>query len=524
MMSQLIIENGGLFDSWEPYAELTTFTYHYGFHSLVAVFHWISGVPVEKAILWTGQLTNIFAIIALYPLAYKIGKNRWAGVIAVLIAGLLSPMPMSYVNWGRYTQLAGQVILPAVIWIAWSLLERPFLEWGNIPWIRRLVDWRNLSFDIGSLVVVWFVLGGIALTHYRILILAILFFPAYFLLTVSRRTIIGLLGRIAWIGFGGFVLAAPWFIQAFGGKLIQIFTFQITTIPSKTAVNSEFFIVIRNFLHYMPIFIWVLFLLCVVWGLWKRKKDIAVFTSWWFIIIIATNPNWIGLPGTDVITNFAIYISSYIPVSVIIGSVVACILINDLPSKKAEIQNLKIIFSKLPVTVLLFGIVCFFGIWGLINRIRDINIPNFELVTRPDLRAMEWIRDNTPIDARFLINSFSAYEDSSIVGSDAGWWLPLLAQRQSTVPPLTYVAEQAKTPDYAQKIKEFYEKINENGINDPEVLNMLKEEGINYVYVGQRHGSVNNPGPPLLDLEILNSDQHFQLIYHQDRVWVYKIN
>ncbi|MFN2280805.1 MAG: hypothetical protein ACK2TZ_03005, partial [Anaerolineales bacterium] len=40
MIAQLIVDHGGLFDSWQPYAEMTTFTYHFGFHSLVAVFHW----------------------------------------------------------------------------------------------------------------------------------------------------------------------------------------------------------------------------------------------------------------------------------------------------------------------------------------------------------------------------------------------------------------------------------------------------------------------------------------------------
>src|SRR4030066_2372836 len=103
--------------------------------------------------LWTGQLLNILAIISLYPLAYKITKNRWAGVLAILVAGLLSPMPMSYVNWGRYTQLAGQVILPVSIWTGWSLLDRPFPEWQNISWVRRLINWRRLGFNLGNLIV-----------------------------------------------------------------------------------------------------------------------------------------------------------------------------------------------------------------------------------------------------------------------------------------------------------------------------------------------------------------------------------
>ncbi|MGW8145010.1 MAG: hypothetical protein ACWGN2_11485, partial [Anaerolineales bacterium] len=103
MITQLLVDNGGLFSSWEPYANLESFTYHFGFHSFAAAFHWLTRLDVIQATLWAGQILNIFAIIVLYPLALSIGKSRWAGIIAVLIAGLISPMPMFYTNWGRYT-------------------------------------------------------------------------------------------------------------------------------------------------------------------------------------------------------------------------------------------------------------------------------------------------------------------------------------------------------------------------------------------------------------------------------------
>ncbi|NTW00544.1 MAG: hypothetical protein HGA19_04460 [Oscillochloris sp.] len=36
MIAQLIIDQGGLFRSWEPYASMQSFTYHFGFHSQVS--------------------------------------------------------------------------------------------------------------------------------------------------------------------------------------------------------------------------------------------------------------------------------------------------------------------------------------------------------------------------------------------------------------------------------------------------------------------------------------------------------
>ncbi|MCX6036049.1 MAG: hypothetical protein NTV38_13930, partial [Chloroflexi bacterium] len=122
MIAQLLVDHGGLFNSWLPYAEMQTLTYHFGFHSAAAVFDWITRLDMSKAVLWVGQLLNVLAVIVLYPLATKVGCSRWAGVVAVLVAGLLSPMPMFYVNWGRYTQLAGQVILPVAVWVIWNTL------------------------------------------------------------------------------------------------------------------------------------------------------------------------------------------------------------------------------------------------------------------------------------------------------------------------------------------------------------------------------------------------------------------
>ena len=77
MIAQLIVDNGGLFDSWEPYAPLTSFTYHFGFHSDVAVFEWITDRSAIRSTLWVGQILNGLAILALYPLALKIGKSKW---------------------------------------------------------------------------------------------------------------------------------------------------------------------------------------------------------------------------------------------------------------------------------------------------------------------------------------------------------------------------------------------------------------------------------------------------------------
>ena len=125
VMAQLILDHGGLFQSWEPYAPYRSLTVQYGFSAAAAVWAWVTHQPIQQAVVVFGQILNLLAIIAWYPLACRMTKgNRWAGVAAVIVAGLLTSVPGYYANWGRYAQLAGQTVLPAALWVTWDLLER----------------------------------------------------------------------------------------------------------------------------------------------------------------------------------------------------------------------------------------------------------------------------------------------------------------------------------------------------------------------------------------------------------------
>jgi hypothetical protein len=523
MISQLIIDHGGLFSSWEPYADLVTFTYHFGFHSAVAIFHWISGLSVEKSVLWTGQIINVLAILGLFPLAYKITNNRWAGVIAMLIGGLLSPMPMYYVNWGRYTQLAGQAILPAVIWCIWSILDKPHPDLENISFIKKLASWRSLSLDLGSMIIAWILLGGLALTHYRIIIIAVLFIPAYEIFHFSRKAFIIWFGRVAWIGLGGLLLFLPWFIHVFSGKIINLFTAQVTTLPAEAASSTQIINSIGNIRSYLPLGIWFLFLICVGWGLVKRNTEISTITIWWFFAIILSNLNLIGLPGSGVLTNFAIFIAIYIPASLVIGPTLILVVQNiQRPSIAKSLpleSNKRLIF----IDAALMIAICVFGIWGLSNRVKDLNLSSFALVTRPDMRAMTWIRENSPEDANFLVNSFFAFYNSVVAGSDGGWWIPLLAERKTSLPPLTYGFEEGVGSATTQTANSLAREIQTKGIGNPEIISLLIQKGIKYLYIGQRQGSINYDGPQVLDPKIISSLPNFNEIYHQDRVWIFEV-
>jgi hypothetical protein len=483
LIAQLLLDHGGLFDAWEPYTELQSFTYHFGFHSAIAVLCWVTGLGAVPATLWTGQILNGLAALALYPLAARLGGNRWAGVGAVMLAGLLSPMPMFYVNWGRYTQLAGQVILPGAVYLLWAWLEAP----GQ--------NWRWLA-------LIWIAMAGLALTHYRVFVFAALFLAAFFSLEARRGRVRALTAKLFWLAGGTGVLFAPWLAHTFAGKLTEISTQQMTTPVQATPAWVQQYNSIGNLFTYLPPLVWVLFPVGLGWGLWRRQKGIALAGLWWLGLLVIANPQWFHLPGEGVISNFAVFIAAYIPAGVVEGAALGW-LIGERGRRTAPALGLALMTMVL-------------GFMSVRPRLADLNVTAAALAARPDLRAAEWIRANTPETARFLINSAFAYEDSVIFGTDGGWWLPVLARRPVTVPPLNYELEQGSRPGYVAWVNALSAAIQAQGIDAPDVLAQLRERGVTHVYLGQRHG-------PALDPQQLLASPHFRLVYHQDRVWIFAV-
>jgi hypothetical protein len=417
---------------------------------------------------------------------------------------------MFYTNWGRYTQLAGQAILPAAICLGWGILEASKLKVGLVAGRKQklvsvlLADWH-------SLIPAGLAMAGLALTHYRILIFAALFYPVYLVFELRQANWKPLLARLTVLTLFSGILALPWYLRSYGSTIMKMLTNSIGT-PASTlssvALESNSTAALDA---YFPTLLWLAFLLALAWSLWKRSRKAALFSAWWFLVLLATNPAWLNLPGTGVITNFTLLIAVYIPAGVLIGLAIADLARTEFPISKS--------WYALALLVVVGGL----GLWGAQYRLKDLSAGSDSLAVRPDIRAAEWIQANTPPDAGFLVNSFFAYNGSAIVGSDGGWWLPYLAQRKTSLPPLLYAAEKSSVKGYVQWINELTALINEKGVSDPAVLAELKTRGLSYIYIGQQQGRVNYAGPQTLDPLKLSTDIHFQTVYHQDRVWIFKL-
>jgi hypothetical protein len=176
----------------------------------------------------------------------------------------------------------------------------------------------------------------------------------------------------------------------------------------------------------------------------------------------------------------------------------------------------------LPRVALILSVVII-GSLGMVVRSKDLLPTQFALVTYPDTRAANWVKTNLPRDARLLVNAFPAFYGTSVVGADAGWWLPILAQRSTTLPPLNYAVENEPFPGFRQSVNQLVADIQQYGLDDSRVRSELSLRGVTHVFVGQRQGSLNNPYPPLLDPAALNASPHFRLVYRQDRVYIFEV-
>jgi hypothetical protein len=252
-----------------------------------------------------------------------------------------------------------------------------------------------------------------------------------------------------------------------------------------------------------------------------------IFSLWWVLILLAANPHWLRLPGTGVLTNFAVFIAAYIPASILIGSSLAGLLdyagiinsdetsIEDAAGETPERR--RALFGS----VLLLISILLLSLWFVRPRIRDVKPAEHVLLTRSDLRAAEWIEENLPVDAKFLVNSIFAYGGTAVVGSDGGWWLPLTTERLTTQPPLTYVSEAGPDENFVEFTNDLIAMIESRGLSDPGVMDELDFRGITHIYIGQQRGSVN--GSPLLDIPTLNENPNYLKIYQEDRVLIYEI-
>jgi hypothetical protein len=528
VIAQLMLDHNGLFSSWEPYTPYSTLSVHFGFPAHTALFAWLIGLPSHRAALITAQLVNALAVICLLPLAYRLSnKSHWAASAALITAGLISSMPAFYVNWGRFAQLGGQAILAAGIWLGWEILQK--MRDRSLPTADNArLDEKTVEHAPGVLValksfllpclVAGAVFAGMTLTYYRMPFYAITFFMGLLIAWLAGREL-----RTAYqwksILLAGVVISAamllfmlPWLPRLSGSALSGMVVQGVTTAPVAQHLLldlSQW----KNLAAYLPPALISLSIVAFIWSLLQKRWEIAAFGIWILLLQLFQAGRLVNLPGANMLQVFAIIIWLYFPASLLCGWL--CGEIAAWAHKWSPLAG-QILFAAVFLLAALIGA----------NKARLVAQPaGYNMVTRPDLRAMDWIRRKTQTQATFLVEGSRINLGRSVVGTDAGWWIPLFTLRKNTMPPQYAILNEVPSEEgQSQQYVDLVAALEAAPMSDPVVIKMLCEAGITHVYVGQRWGSVGSGTQQLFTPASMIDTPGYNQVYHQDRVFIFALD
>jgi hypothetical protein len=115
------------------------------------------------------------------------------------------------------------------------------------------------------------------------------------------------------------------------------------------------------------------------------------------------------------------------------------------------------------------------------------------LVSDADVAALRWIRRGTPADARFAIRAMP-WVGGTYVGRDGGYWLSVLTDRSSVLPPALY--PYTRDEDLRKRITDLGTRLaGSPSLDAPGLREALRREGVTHLFVGSTPGPLQASDP-----------------------------
>lgn len=521
MITQLLVDNGGIFSSWQPYAPLTTFTYHFGFHANAAFLHWLTGIPVLKTTLYSGQII----LAASAPLAFLLASRvahlarpispDKAGFWAAVCVAFYNTLPAWLLNWGRYTQPTGQIVLVVAL-VCWMELFEAIASPRPSPGRRALVA---LSAVFTSCLI---------LTHYLVTIWGVLCVLALALAHMLRRPSARVMALLVGAGAltaalaGG--LALPWLVNISSGYLANNAQGFISgSVGAQRIAEYTALPPITPFFIKTPLM--ALAFLGGLVGLATRQWRVLLLAVWAGLLLLTATPQTFGLPGAGVIDSLTAYVGLYTFVAPLAG--VALGAAQDWLENAPALARAK---QAAPRLAAAGGLALALG--SAISWQPRMADARYQLATPADMSAMAWIKTNTPPQAKFFVNTFPSYGGTLLAGSDAGWWLQFLTGRVTNLPPITYGSEKMASLEEKQAVNRLGANMRNKPLTDLSAtrldlssagaLELLRANGFTHVYIGAHQ----NPPPSQadwVDPAPLRVSPAFRSVYAQNGVEIFEL-
>jgi len=398
LIIRAIIEQKTIPEDLNPYIKMP-FYYHFGFHAYAALISRILHLGIGQTMLIFGQIINASVSFSIYRLGKRLWNDRKKALACTLIVTLFSQMPGCYFSWGRYSLLTGLTILPLI-------MAQGFHAERHAQKHRRTIHIAILT-------------CGLFLCHYFAGNLLLSFLVIFVLFKPEHAK-----GDRLWGGvLLGLLAASPWLIRG-----IQLSTFHsgISIDSNAAAFNSA---AIFNSMKYIrklfgPGRGFVLLIGGIIGGcIAYSRKTLRPFVSWSAFLLILCIPFPIRLDPLRP-DHFAIVL--FIPLSLLFVEFVFQFVRRVLTKiRLGKIENQ--VFS------LMIAALC---IWGILETAVIVN-PQTLFAFRDDQIAIEWINENVPENAKFLIQATEWLGE--VYGPvDGGGWIMPLTGRKTIVPPITY--------------------------------------------------------------------------------------
>jgi hypothetical protein len=526
LLIRVAAEQGQAPYSLRPYLPVDNLPYHWGYHVFVAPIWQLSGLELPDAMLWSGQIFNTLHVLTCAALATYFWRQPLAGVVAGLVVGLVSNMPAYYVSWGRYTQLTGLLMLPPLV-ISWH------------AWLHRPTRWNGLCTAM--------LLAGLSVVHVRVLVFALALMAIVTMLwLIEEDWHIVRLRLVPALAMGGLAVAltGPWLWHLIIRELVP------------AVGNPQTLVGGGNYNALKETLLWsgqnrllaALAMASAFWGLWHRARVALMFVGWVVILIVLANP-WLAgyllplvgilvalwglqqrrvlalllgcvllvfnpalvqLPYVWLINNEVVTITLFVPFSVLIGGGTYMLYnwLEHLPR------------FRVPARVIYIVLLVVASGWGAWN-LRTIINPVTVFVHADDMAALEWVRENTPSDARFLINA-TGWLPAVDRGVDGGWWLMPLTGRWTSTPPVLYVHG---PPDYVEQVQARSKQIAsfEPG-QEQQLYALMRREGITHIYIRDYYTNLNGArvSPPIMPHMFQDTDR-FEQLYQHNTVTIFAV-
>ncbi len=454
--------------------------YHFGFHANTALFAFLSRLSAPQAVLIFGQLLNALVPLAVYRLAIALWGSPKKGLAAMLLVGFVFQMPAYYLTWGRYTLLAGLFLLALAMSAALDV-------------VRTSGDRREPGLRLAVLV------AGLLLTHYFAALVFALFLAGLAierLLGPGRADSFAALLVILVAGAAGFLATLPWTIHVLR---LNAGPLGLEAVALNRSADEAYYPGYLDYLWYLlgprrsHFALWIGLTGLALLGWRERARPLAVWTLAFGLLTLPWGLNVAPFrPDHGVILAF-------LPASLHAADLLVT------PLEAPGRRWFRLFAGALVVAAL--GLLVY---WGL-REVPDIINPQTVLAEQPDVEAAAWVAANTGPESVFFINT-DHWQGGAYRGVDGGWWLPLLADRRTILPPVLYLMGEKA---YADAVLETARQAAEIDACDADFWALVADEGVTHVYLKWGVGSLQ-PGA-------LANCQGARLVYDVDGIYIFTL-